>query len=103
MGKSQMVRELEHYLLNALRTTLESSLGGRCSKDSTGHHVRYTLTVPLHLEEDLDTELGIGLYWEETLGTGRYYLFDHWGSTSEDNLLARVRYMAKALDCKWIS
>ena len=30
------------------------------------------------------------------------YLFDHWGSTSEDNLLARVRYMARGLDCKWI-
>jgi twinkle protein len=37
-----------------------------------------------------------------TLGTGRYYLLDHWGSTHEENLLSRVRYMAKGLDCKWI-
>ena len=29
-------------------------------------------------------------------------MFDHWGSTSEDNLLGRIRYMAKGLDCKWI-
>jgi twinkle protein len=57
--------------------------------------------APLHLEEDLDPELAYP-YWEETMGSGRYYLFDHWGSTSEDNLLARIRYMAKALDCKWI-
>ena len=41
-------------------------------------------------------------FWEQTLGTGRYYLFDHWGSTSADNLLSRVRYMAKALDCRYV-
>ena len=29
-------------------------------------------------------------------------MFDHWGSTNEDNLLSRIRYMAKGLDCKWI-
>ena len=29
-------------------------------------------------------------------------MFDHWGSTSEDNLLGRISYMAKGLDCKWI-
>ena len=29
-------------------------------------------------------------------------MLDHWGSTSEDDLLGRIRYMAKGLDCKWI-
>jgi twinkle protein len=30
------------------------------------------------------------------------YLFDHFGSTAIDNIITRVRFMAKALDCKYI-
>jgi len=56
---------------------------------------------PLHLEEDTPID-ELRPYWQDTLGTGRYYLFDHWGSTSADNLLSRVRYMAKALDCRYV-
>jgi twinkle protein len=56
---------------------------------------------PLHLEESTPVD-ELRPFWEDTLGSGRYYLFDHWGSTSADNLLARVRYMAKALDCRFI-
>ena len=41
--------------------------------------------------------------WEEaTIGTGRFYAFDHFGSINNDEILNRVQYMAKALDCKWI-
>ena len=101
MGKSQIVRELEYYLLNAT----EDNIGILALEEDVARTALGIMSVaadcPLHLEEDLDEELAFP-YWEETLGTGRYYLFDHWGSTSEDNLLARVRYMAKALDCKWI-
>jgi transcription initiation factor TFIIIB Brf1 subunit/transcription initiation factor TFIIB len=56
---------------------------------------------PLHLDKTITREEK-RKYWEMTLGTGRYYLLDHWGSTHEENLLSRVRYMAKGLDCKWI-
>jgi twinkle protein len=41
--------------------------------------------------------------WQEkTIGTGRFFAFDHFGSISNDEILARVRYMAKALGCKWV-
>jgi twinkle protein len=36
------------------------------------------------------------------LGTGRVYLFDHFGSSDVDNIVSRVRYMAKAMDCSYI-
>lgn len=101
MGKSQMVRELEYYLLNAT----EDNIGILALEEDVARSALGIMSIaanaPLHLEEDLDPELAFP-YWEETMGSGRYYLFDHWGSTSEDNLLARIRYMAKALDCKWI-
>ena len=101
MGKSQIVRELEYYLLNAT----EDNIGILALEEDVARTALGIMSVaadcPLHLEEDLDEELAYP-YWEQTLGTGRYYLFDHWGSTSEDNLLVQIRHMAKALDCKWI-
>jgi twinkle protein len=40
--------------------------------------------------------------FDATLGTDRVFLFDHFGSTGVDNIVARVRYMAKGLGCKYI-
>ena len=41
--------------------------------------------------------------WQDaTVGTRRFYAFDHFGSMRTDEILSRIRYMIKALDCKWI-
>ena len=101
MGKSQLVRELEFYLLNATQDNIGViALEESIARTSLGI-MSIAADTPLHLEEDVDPDT-LRPFWEQTLGTGRYFLFDHWGSTAEDNLLSRVRYMAKALDCKWI-
>ena len=41
-------------------------------------------------------------YFDATVGTGRIFMFDHFGSNSIDNIISRVRYLAKGLDCKYI-
>ena len=38
----------------------------------------------------------------ETVGSGRFYLYDHWGSLDSDNLLGHIRYMAKAMDVDYV-
>ncbi len=92
---------MEHYLLH----NTEDNIGVIALEEDISRTALGIMSVeadcPLHLEEDLDAET-VKPYWDKTLGTGRFYLFDHWGSTSEDNLLSRIRFMAKALDCKWI-
>jgi twinkle protein len=41
--------------------------------------------------------------WQDaTLGSGRIFAFDHFGSINNEEILARIRYMAQALDTKWI-
>lgn len=101
MGKSQFIRELEYDLLQ--RT--EANIGVLALEEDVPRTALGIMSVaanrPLHLEEDTPVD-ELRPFWESTLGTGRYYLFDHWGSTSADNLLSRVRYMAKALDCRYI-
>ena len=101
MGKSQFIRELEYDLLK--RTG--DNIGVLALEEDVARTALGIMSVaanrPLHLEEDTPVD-ELKPFWEDTMGSGRYYLFDHWGSTSADNLLSRVRYMAKALDCKYV-
>ena len=101
MGKSQFIRELEYDLLHRTK----ENIGVLALEEDIARTTLGIMSVaanrPLHLEEDTPVD-ELRPYWQDTLGTGRYYLFDHWGSTSADNLLSRVRYMAKALDCRYV-
>jgi len=104
MGKSQLVRELESYLLDstddnvaimALEEGVDRSVEGLMSIEAN---------LPVHLpnvREEIDDNEYEQL-WEKAVGSKNIFFYDHFGSTSEDNLLSRIRYFAKALDCKWI-
>ena len=39
---------------------------------------------------------------EELKGDRRLVLFDHFGSMTDDDVINRIRYMARGCDCKWI-
>ena len=101
MGKSQIIREIEHHLLHST----EENIGVIALEESIARTSMGIMSVaanrPLHLETDTEVE-ALRPFWESTLGTGRYFLYDHWGSTGVDNLLARCRYMSKALGCKYL-
>ena len=101
MGKSQIVRELEHYLLGAT----DDNIGILALEEDIPKTALGIMSIEanqtLHLSREFKRE-DKKIFWDRTLGTGRIFMFDHWGSTNEDNLLSRIRYMAKGLDCKWI-
>jgi twinkle protein len=40
--------------------------------------------------------------YEATVGNGRFFLYDHWGSLEGDKLVGHIRYMAKSLDVEYI-
>ena len=104
MGKSQIMRELEHDR----RKNTEDTSGILALEEDVPKTARGIMSIEankqLHLPDVKETvtkeeERG---YWEQTMGLGRVHLLDHFGSTSEDDLLSRIRYMAKGLDCQWI-
>ena len=104
MGKSQIMRELEYYLLKntednigilALEEDIPKTTLGIMSMEANKLLHIPEVRAGVSIEEERD-------YWERTFGLDKLQLLDHWGSTSEDDLLGRIRYMAKGLDCKWI-
>ena len=104
MGKSAVTRELTHWLL----TQTEDNIGVLALEESVQRTawgiVSVEANIPLSIrEERLNVpEEVIRESFNRTIGTGRILTLDHFGSTSEDTLLSRVRYLIKAMDCKWI-
>ena len=40
--------------------------------------------------------------YDQTLGKSRMFFYEHFGSTDIDNVVGQVRFMSKALDCKYV-
>ena len=104
MGKSSIMRELMHHMM--LHT--EDNIGVFALEESIRNTAFNIMSVEadarLYIREVRDTFPKDQLKaWEErTIGTGRFFAFDHFGSISNDEILNRVRFMAKACECKWI-
>jgi|TARA_R110002020_G_scaffold128893_1_gene288810 twinkle protein len=104
MGKSSMMRELMHHLM----VSTNHNIGVLALEESIRNTAFNIMSVEadarLYIKEVRDTYSKDQLKaWEkDTIGTGRFYAFDHFGSISNDEILNRVRHMIKALDCKWI-
>ncbi|MBP5855694.1 toprim domain-containing protein [Marivibrio halodurans] len=101
VGKSAFVREIAYH--NAMThgdpigyIALEENVS-RSARGFVGLH----LDKPIHLpgqdiaEEDIDHAI------KETLGTDRFWLYDHFGSIQQRSLMGKMAYMA-AVDCRWI-
>jgi len=99
LGKSQLTREFAYHLLNEGATigyvALEES-----SKRTAQGLMSLHLGKPVHLEEVPTEELREA--FDATLGTGRVFMYDHWGSTESENLLGKIRYLARGCGCQYI-
>jgi len=100
LGKSQFLREI---LYQILRTT-SWSIGGMFLEESVRKTARSIMSLQankkLHLPDTQVTERELKEAFDATLGTNRVFLFDHFGSLAIDNVLNRIRYMARACDCR---
>ena len=100
LGKSQFLREILYHLLK----TTDWKIGGLFLEESTRKTARSIMSLHanklLHLPDTPVTEEELKDAYQATLGSHRVYLFDHFGSTDADNIGNRIRYMAKALDCR---
>lgn len=100
LGKSQFLREI---LFQILRTT-KWNIGGMFLEESVRKTARSIMSLhankKLHLPDTEVTEQELKDAFDATLGTNRVFLFDHFGSLAIDNVLNRIRYMARACDCR---
>jgi twinkle protein len=100
LGKSQFLREILYRILETTRW----NIGGMFLEESVRKTARSIMSLhankKLHLPDTEVTERELKEAFDATLGTNRVYLFDHFGSLAIDNVLNRIRYMARACDCR---
>ena len=101
IGKSAVCKEIAYHLLRSGETigyiALEESTK-RTALGIMGLHIN----KPIYLDPSEANEEEMKGAFEATVGSGRYYTYDHWGSMGEDNLLSKIRYLVTALGCKII-
>ena len=100
LGKSQFLREILYQILQSTKW----NVGGMFLEESVRKTARSIMSLQankkLHLPDTPVSEQELKEAFDATLGTNRVYLFDHFGSLAIDNVLNRIRYMARACDCR---
>lgn len=102
IAKSTFARKILSHLIE----TTSDNIGGMFLEESvkrTGlsimsNHAHKLLHLP-------DTECSPEAFkeaFDATLGTGRVFLYDHFGSTDIDTIIENITYFARAANCKYI-
>lgn len=103
LGKSQILREIMFHVLK----NTEDNLGLMFMEESLKRTALSMMSLasdsPLHLPETVISEEERRKAFDETMGSNRLYFFQHFGSSAIENIVNRVRYMAKGLGCKYIA
>jgi twinkle protein len=101
VGKSSVCREIAYHLIQQDQRIGYIALEESIQRTALGL-MGIAANKPLHLMDNLPPEEEMKEAYDKTIGSGNYVTYDHWGSIDSDNLINRIRYMNKALGCKWI-
>jgi twinkle protein len=102
LGKSQFLREIVWHILNKTDDKIGLMFLEEGVRKTARSLMSLAVNKPIHLPDVEVTSEELKNAFDRTLGSDRIYLFDHFGSTSLDNIINRVRYMAKGLNCGYI-
>jgi len=98
-GKSSLVRECAYHFINQDKMVGMIMLEENIQRTARGL-IGLALDLPAHtMWQDL-TEEQKRRGFEATLGSGRVFLYDHFGSSDIDNIVAKIRYMQAGCGCQ---
>jgi len=97
-GKSSLVREMAYHFIQAQETIGLIMLEENIQRTARGL-IGLALNCPAHAIWSQLTEEQKRQGFDATLGTGRVFLYDHFGSTDLDSIISKIRYMRVGCDC----
>ena len=102
LGKSQFLREVIWNLLCSTTDNIGLMFLEESVRKTGLSLMSLAVNKPLHLAETVSSVDEKEYAYSKTLGTERLFLYDSFGSNSIDNIVNRVRYMAKGLECRYV-
>lgn len=94
VGKSSFCRHVALHLLKKDYTVGYIALEETNKRSALGI-MGVELKKPLHLTREGVDDKTLQEVFKTTVGNGKFYLYNHFGSTAADNLLNKIRYFAK--------
>lgn len=103
VGKTEVMRCIEHHLLK----TTDSNIGiihlEEEEKRSVQGLIGYELGVPCHLPDaGVSVEDQLAAYRALTKRDGRVHFYSHFGSDDPDNILDIIRYLVTVCHCQYV-
>jgi twinkle protein len=102
LGKSQFLREIIWHILQSTRSNVGLMFLEESTRKTGLSLMSLAANKPLHLPDTEATQKEKDDAFKATLGTDRLFMFDHFGSSDVDNIVSRVRYLAKVVGCDYI-
>ena len=102
LGKTQVMREIVYHMIKKTKDNVGLLMLEETPVITSKGLMSLEANQRLHLPDVHLSKEELKTYFDKTVGTGRVFMFDHFGSNSIDNIVSRVRFLAKGLDCKYI-
>ena len=102
LGKTQVMREIVYHMIKKTKDNVGLLMLEETPVITSKGLMSLEANQRLHLPDVHLSKEEMKTYFDKTVGTGRVFMFDHFGSNSIDNIVSRVRFLAKGLDCKYI-
>ena len=102
IGKSTIAHEIGYELLTKYSQTLGILALEEDPKRVADRYVGLRLEKRIELDHSGVTEEELHQAFNETLGSGKIWIYDHFGSQEADVLMSKIRYMTVSLKCDFI-
>ena len=102
LGKSTLAHELGYHLLMKHNMSLGVLALEEPVRKATERYMSIDLNKPLHLSREGIDEAVLAKSFKRITHDHSLWLYDHFGSTDIDNLLAKIRYMCVGLEVQTI-
>lgn len=98
VGKTSFLREVQEHILTTTNDKIGVMYIEESGEDTFGLSMGIRMNQPIHLpDQELNkTELQKAM---DSIGKGRVWVYQHFGTTALNKILDRIRYMKQALGC----
>jgi twinkle protein len=101
VGKSQVCREIGYSLMLQGQKIGYLALEENNKRTALGFVGLY-LNKPIHLQNVECTTEELKEGFDNVVGTGNLFLYDHWGSVEPEHLFNKIRYLVRGMECDCI-
>lgn len=103
IGKTQIMREIAYSIHKQKPDTKIGTLFLEESPEESNEGLMSVhANIPFHLPDSVYTDNQHTQAFNEVLLDGKFFFYEAFGSNNIDNIISRIRYYAKGLDCEYI-